>query len=426
MPEHTIDELLRRIDESTMPDPAYEARLRERLRDELHQAVPNDALESRAPTERSEPLTEEVLELEAIATRPRPRIRWWAAAAAAGLTAASVAVVAAVVTNDDESTTIAAAPDTTFVGSTLDTFELPAGDANPYFVAVGDDVWVLTLAGELKRIDGVTGQVVDEFTVPESSPLAVDDDAVWIADAVDGDVLRLDPETGELVERIATGVEVLDSTFRIPMLEGPARQFSNLGGIVTDGSSVWVGDRAGELMRIDPDSNEIDRRIPVPVRPDILRLDGDFLLAANLTGGEVAVIDIDSGDVVHSDVGFDDLAGASLYDGALYTHEGADGTVTRVDLDSGDEDSSEPLGPSVQRAVQPTLPAGLVVSASGVLVGTDSEPASLHVLDPVTLERLDDLVVAPDHGEMTLAPDGSAWATQTSARTLVHITPQPR
>ena len=70
----------------------------------------------------------------------------------------------------------------------------------------------------------------------------------------------------------------------------------------------------------------------------------------------------------------------------MYLQDATDGTVTRVDLETGDERTSEPLG-VVDPLGQPVLPTALVVTSSGVLVDTDTAPASLHVLDPMSLER---------------------------------------
>jgi hypothetical protein len=31
----------------------------------------------------------------------------------------------------------------------------------------------------------------------------------------------------------------------------------------------------------------------------------------------------------------------------------------------------------------------------------------------------------PDHGDMTVAPDGSVWLVRANGHSIVHITPQP-
>jgi hypothetical protein len=110
---------------------------------------------------------------------------------------------------------------------------------------------------------------------------------------------------------------------------------------------------------------------------------------------------------------------------ALFVQSALDGTVTRVDLGSGAQTTSVAVGASVERDHDPTLPTGLVVAASGVLVDTANEPDSLHVLDPVTLADLGTLAIAADQGDITVAADGSAWLVRTTANEVIHIIPKP-
>ena len=110
---------------------------------------------------------------------------------------------------------------------------------------------------------------------------------------------------------------------------------------------------------------------------------------------------------------------------ALFVQSALGGTVTRVDLGSGAQTTSVAVGPSVERDHDPTLPTGLVVAASGVLVDTANEPDSLHVLDPVTLADLGTLAIAADQGDITVAADGSAWLVRTTANEVIHIIPKP-
>lgn len=453
MTERSIDELLGELPRPVHPDSSFEISLRARLAAEL--AADPDIVGAPLHRYPDRPTTTEVIELQTLtppATSPgstRPRRVWLRAAAVVIVTGAALTGAVALLKDDSSTitsrpeitvgeTTVApdiavapdvtvvgtvAAPGSTFAGAILRTFSVEL-ERNPYFVAADDGPWVASLAGELVRLDAETGEIVARVTVSESSPIAVDADAVWVADAITGDVVRLDPTDGRLVARIATGVEILENSVRFPMLEGAARSFASIGGITSTGESVWVGDRAGAVMRIDPATNTITDTFEVPVRPDHIRADGDRVLVANPRAGEAAVLDVASREVIQQFTGTDDLAGAELYDGAMYLQSAADGTVTRIDLATGEQRTSLPLGASVKRDHEPTLPTGLVVSGAGVLVDTANEPDSLHVLDPVTLAELGALPVTADHGDMTLAADGSAWLVRTKTGELVHITPR--
>jgi outer membrane protein assembly factor BamB len=320
--------------------------------------------------------------------------------------------------------TTAPEPTATFVGAATANFEVDLA-INPYFVGAANEVWVGSLAGELVRLDGATGGIVARTMIPQSSPFAVDANAVWVADAIGGDVIRLDPVDGHEVARIPTGVEILDNSFRQPMLEGTAQSLAQIGGIASSGDAVWVGDRAGAVMRIDPATNTIVATFDVPVRPDLLRVDGQQLLIADLLGAGLAVIDTDDGTVVYESGRLDDMAGAGLYAGAAYRQDRATGTVTRIDLTTGGTSTSVALGPPQERSGTPTLPTGLVVSSAGVLVDTTTTPNGLHILDPNTLEEIGTLPTTPDQGDMTIAADGTVWLVRSLANETVHITPTP-
>ncbi|HZB39460.1 MAG TPA: PQQ-binding-like beta-propeller repeat protein [Ilumatobacter sp.] len=456
MPERSIEELLGQLPEPSPPAPDFEARLRARLAAELRAETAPD------PHPLSNP---EVIELQTLTRTPadpKHDRRTWLKAAAVVLVAGGVVTALVLAQRDGESPATDTVPDATtapapvettspvavettnpaevettsqvavattvpalqatFAGATVDAFAVDPG-SNPYFVGAADDVWVSSLAGELVRLDSETGEIVARATVPESSPFAVDADAVWVADAIGGDVIRLDLVDGTEVARIATGVEILENSYRQPMLPGAARSFAQVGGIASSGDAVWVGDKAGVVMRIDPSTDTITARFDVPVRPDLLRVEGEVLLVVNQLGGEAAAIDTTDGTVLHEVSGLDDIAGAALYGGATYLHDRVTGTVTRTDLSTGEQRTSAALGAPLERSGEPTLPTGLAVSGAGVLVDTKTTPNNLHVLDPVTLEEIGTLTTTADQGDMAIAGDGSVWLVRSLANEVVRITP---
>ena len=463
MPERSIDELLARLPGPVSPDPSFEVTLRAQLTAELR-ASP-DVVPSAGPPHSNPREITEVIELQTLtpptdSPSPMRSRNFWLRAAAVAVLVGGVAAVAVALTRDDSSpstgpsesslaqtvpatattpsassvapeTTLAPTtvptptpPPSTFAGATLETFPIDL-EYNPYFVAAEGEPWVATLNGELVRLDPTTGEIVASAQISESSAIVVDATALWVADALTGDVVRLDPQDGTVVAEIPTGVEILTNSVRFPMLFGAARDFASIGGIDSTGTAVWVGDRGGAVMRIDPATNAIADTFDVPVAPDHVRADGGYVLVANLRGGGVAVLDSETGEVVEQLTGLDDLAGAELFDGAMYLQGASDGTVTRIDLETGEQIASIPLGASVKRDHDPTLPTGLVVTASGVLVDTANTPESMHVLDPVTLADLGTLAVTADQGDITRAADGSAWLVRTTANQVVHIIPNP-
>jgi hypothetical protein len=132
--------------------------------------------------------------------------------------------------------------------------ELVAGEGGVWANAIewpgGDPTFSLV------RVDSETNEIVAE--IPDvSGPLAVGADAVWAVDRAGAragtegsNLLRIDPATNEVVERILLGVAAWDIEFG----EG----------------YVWVlalepQPGEGDIVQIDPATNEVVARIEIPV-----------------------------------------------------------------------------------------------------------------------------------------------------------------
>jgi len=133
---------------------------------------------------------------------------------------------------------------------------LPTGLADPrgeLSIAVGaGSVWLVTSkAGILSRIDPQTNQVVARIAVaPDSYAAAFGFGAVWVTNTGPvktdsaGSVQRIDPETNRVIATIPVG-------------RSPRFLVSGEGG-------VWVLNQAdGSVSRIDPGSNSVVATIPV-------------------------------------------------------------------------------------------------------------------------------------------------------------------
>jgi YVTN family beta-propeller protein len=165
------------------------------------------------------------------------------------------------------------------------------------------------------------GQAWDRFEHADFADvdrIALDDHAVWLAGGTR--LIRVDAASGEVVSKTSLPVRV--------------------DGLATGGSGVWaVSSSAGAVLRLDPLTAEIRERISM-VRdrgpaPQALAIsaDSDFVWVLNGDTATVAKIDPDLHDIVETyrlDAGRGSLALAAG-EGAAWVSSPFDGTVIRID-----------------------------------------------------------------------------------------------
>lgn len=448
MSEPTIRELLSALDDAVEPPTEFAIRLRERIAVELRSnpTLPDSSNHDLEVTEVTLSENED--------RGPSNRSRWMYAAAAAVVLAVAIGGVAVARSGDssDESTIAVEPPESTdpphedvddgtqstpnvalgsdgsptFSGEQLETFGGFEGEHPPYRIAIDDNVWLMSLDGEITRRDRSTLDVTARITVPESSMITAGGGAVWVADAVNGDVLKIDPTSAEVTATIPTGIVIDQDVHRVGdtgMLSGGRRQFARIAGITFGGGSVWVCDQDGRVLRIDPTTDAVVDEIAVSIRPDLVRTDGDHLLVGDFGSDTAVVIDLASGEELHRLEAGRHLLGGALHDGAAYIQEGREGVVTRVDITSGDQVQSEALGKAFGNFELPIFTPGPVVSDNGVVAASAK---TFSILDERTLEVIDQFDLDGNAGEMTMGPDGDAWIVRWSSRNVFRIPAVPR
>jgi DNA-binding SARP family transcriptional activator/DNA-binding beta-propeller fold protein YncE len=128
---------------------------------------------------------------------------------------------------------------------------LATGSGGSDVTVVPDSVAVLDGDGKLVGDVPIGGRPIS---------IAVDSDAVWVANADDGTLLRIDPDSYEVVETIGLGADV--------------------NSVAVGFGSVWVaGGNSETLFRIDPRENAIEETIHLG-KADPLRPDPVFFVAA--------------------------------------------------------------------------------------------------------------------------------------------------
>ena len=137
----------------------------------------------------------------------------------------------------------------------------------PQAVAVGyRAVWVATaLDGEVVRIDLDTGRLEHIPIGGHPSALAVGSGAVWAAGQESGTVTRIDPRSRAAVDAIPVG-------------HGPSAVVAGLG-------AVWAANRQdGTVSRIDPASGHVTDAVPAGHEPVALTTAAGALWVADATG----------------------------------------------------------------------------------------------------------------------------------------------
>lgn len=102
-----------------------------------------------------------------------------------------------------------------------------------------NEIWTVSGRSELVRIDPGSHRITERFVLGSFEPegLAVDGDTLWVSSSFEGNVLRVDRETGEVRDRIP--------------VDG-----SLFGGVVI-GDSYWVSGNDGTVYRLDAASGEV-------------------------------------------------------------------------------------------------------------------------------------------------------------------------
>jgi peptide/nickel transport system substrate-binding protein len=183
----------------------------------------------------------------------------------------------------------------------------------PAGVAVDEDaVWVSNAGdGTVSRVDPDSNEASDTIRVGTSpAAIAVGDGALWVADSIAASLLRVDP-IARVVEPIELdgqptgvaftpeGVWVSMAPDLIARVDPSTRQVtfttsvgSGPAGVAVAFGSVWVANQLDDTVtRLEPSSGRQEAVIPVGSGPVALAAAGDLLWVANEFGGTVEAID---------------------------------------------------------------------------------------------------------------------------------------
>jgi YVTN family beta-propeller protein len=258
-------------------------------------------------------------------------------------------------------------------------------------VAAGEGaVWVSNAEqATVWRVDAAARRVVQPILVGrDPAGVAAGGGAVWVANSGDRSVSWINPATNTVVKTIPvgngpTGIALGDravwvansldnSVSRINAKTGKVVAAIGVGGtpkgVAVGLGAVWVSNATdGTVSRISPSSNTVVRSIPVGNGPRAIAVGAGAVWVANGLDGTISRIDPAS-DTVVATVGVG--AGPSAVavgPGAVWAASEVRGTLTRLNPDTN----------TVVRTINVgSAPAGAAVAGDGLWVATGGAPSS--------------------------------------------------
>jgi YVTN family beta-propeller protein len=176
-------------------------------------------------------------------------------------------------------------------------------------------VWMADASdGTVSRIDPASRTPVEKIAVGgDPASIASGDGALWVANTVGATLLRIDPTTETVTQTIPLGG-------------------ANPDAVACGGGRVWVGDSSNRtLYELNPSTDHVFRTIALDVSPSALTFAANALWVAGYDRATVLKIAPGSGRVtghVHVGNGPGSLAFAA---GALWVANSLDSTVSRID-----------------------------------------------------------------------------------------------
>ena len=241
-------------------------------------------------------------------------------------------------------------------------------------------------------VDPADRELVSQ-TQAEARPVgvAVGGDAVWVADASTGEVLRLSPLTRKIEDRI-------------PVPGAP-------GDIAVGGGSVWVvSTQDGGVSEINPSAHSVVGTVRVGNGPTAIAYGAGAVWVADATDGTVIRIDRGRADVAETiriEQPLDDIA---VGYGAVWVTSAASGLLVRIDprTDRVTASPSVGNGPELDRA------------RGGRGLGSNPPDGTLSRIDPETGVVRKVSVDAP--GSLAAA-GGALWVSETQRLDLAIVDP---
>lgn len=134
--------------------------------------------------------------------------------------------------------------------NTVRALNLGNGDDLENLVATPSAVWVTDFdANKVLKIDPVTGRIVDRIATGAAEDVLPVDGSIWVTNHHEGSISRIDPRTDKVIGTVVVGEAGPD---------GPQQLGQGAG-------SVWVGEyNTEQVIRMDPRTGAVVARIAMP------------------------------------------------------------------------------------------------------------------------------------------------------------------
>ena len=225
------------------------------------------------------------------------------------------------------------------------------------------------------------------------------DGSLWMPLEDTGQVARLDASTAEILALIDVG-----DPAAVPDL------MSDPHGVAVADGGVWVSQAAEHAVaRIDPATNAIAESIPVQVVPYALALDGPTLWVSSFLDDRVLRVDLESGSVV-ADIEVPKPTGIAVGFDAVWVVGHRDDKLVRIDPRKGKVVAEISLGERGTNDLCGMCVENVVVGKDAVWTA-NNEGRSVSRIDPGS-NKVTATIDLPLRPWQVSAGSGSIWASQ--------------
>jgi peptide/nickel transport system substrate-binding protein len=270
-------------------------------------------------------------------------------------------------------------------------------------------------------IDPDGGHITAEYRVGRNpAAVATGGGSVWVANALDGTVSRIDPEHHEIVP-IDVGGEPTALAFGAGSLwvaNGESRTVAQIDpgsnrvvhqlevgnvsrGVAAGFGAVWVTSAFDSVVRrIDLDHPTEPRRVPLADRPTAITAGAGAVWVASEEASTVTRLNPRTGQIVQPISVGNGPSALAVGEGAVWVVNRSDGTITRIDPHTNKVTGVSSVG---------TDPSGVAAGDGDVWVAGGSAGAVIRI-DPETLQRTGRIEVGSGASAVAIA-DGTVWTS---------------